>query len=147
MKTKSILKTSLIVLLLIMLTFVFLFFIQPKTNVLKAEFNENYDSLYPSDCYVVFQNKKYLMREIYKYENGILNEYWFLGSEGFAVEKLGIYRNEYSKEQKDYKFLNFEKEKEYVVFNSVKYKIDYMKGDTIISKIDLNDIIVFVNKK
>ncbi|PXY44242.1 hypothetical protein [Flavobacterium hydrophilum] len=71
----------------------------------------------------------------------------FLGSEGFAVEKLGLNGNRYSKEQEDYKFLNLEKTKEYLFFNSEKHKIDYNKGDTIISKIDSNHIVLFINEK
>ncbi|MBF4492700.1 hypothetical protein IR010_09120 [Flavobacterium sp. MR2016-29] len=146
MKTKNILKIGMFILLLTLGALVFLFFVQPKINIVRAEFNKDHNNLYPPNCYVFFQNKKYLIREVYKYENGILNEYWFLGSEGFAVEKLGINGNSYSKEQKEYEFLNLEKAKDYVVFNSEKYKIDYINEDTIISKIDLNNIIVFINK-
>ncbi|PXY44243.1 hypothetical protein DMB68_17610 [Flavobacterium hydrophilum] len=77
MKVKTLLKTSVFILSLTMGTFVFLFFTQPKTNVVKAEFYEYKNELYPQDCYINLQSKKYLIREVYKYKNGILNEYWF----------------------------------------------------------------------
>ncbi|MEN2414827.1 hypothetical protein [Flavobacterium mesophilum] len=118
----------------------------PSSFVVETKFNNHYD-IYPPDCYLIFQNKKHLIKEIYKYKRGILNEYWFLGSEGFAVEKLGMNGNKYSKEQECFKFLNLEKAKDYLAFNSVKYKIDYIKGDTSISKIDTNDIVIFIDEK
>lgn len=120
-------------------------FLIPKTEIIKAELSSN-QSGYPESNYFQFQNKTYLVREIYKYDKNILNEYWFVSSEGFAVEKLGLFENEYSNEQKPYKYLNLETGKDNINFNGIKYKIEEQKADTIISKIDTNELIIFITK-
>ena len=65
----------------------FLAFSKLNLTVIKAEYHKNYESIYPPNCFVKFENKKYLMRTVYKYRFKILSEYWDVGTEGFAVRK------------------------------------------------------------
>lgn len=111
-----------------------------------VEANEDGYITYPPGCSLKVEGKEYLIKNVYKYENKILTEYWFPGSEGFAIQKLGFFKNNYSEEQKPYRFLRYSTNKSYVMFNSKKYRIDYHRGDTIISKIDNNKMIMFIDK-
>ncbi len=126
---------------------VLFFYTKPEVKIITAENNEYYKGVYPKSCYLKFENKNFLIQNVYKYKYGILNEYWFLGSEGFAIEKLGFLENDYSIEQKPYKYLNSINEDEFLKFGNEIYKIDKKKGDTIISKINDNKIILFIKVK
>lgn len=56
-------------------------------TVINAEYHKNYEAVYPPNCFVDFNNKKYMMKTVYKYRLKILNEYWHVGTKGFAVRK------------------------------------------------------------
>lgn len=112
-----------------------------------AEYHKNYENIYPPNCFIKFENKKYLVEEIYKYKHKILNEYWFVASEGFAVEKFDFpFEMNYSNEQKEYKILSYSENEKFIKFNSRKYKITEKRNDTIISKIDNNKLILFIDE-
>ncbi|TCD10510.1 hypothetical protein EZ449_09185 [Pedobacter frigidisoli] len=136
---------KIILVVTVCLLFCFIFFVQSDTKVMMATAIAG-NKTFPPACYIKVDGNEYLIENIYKYDNKILSEFWFVGSEGFAVQKLGLLANEYSAEQKPYQFLSYSKNKADVVFNSKKYKIDYQMGDTIISKIDSDKIILFIDK-
>ncbi|UIR56813.1 hypothetical protein LZQ00_03105 [Sphingobacterium sp. SRCM116780] len=140
----KIIKAILIVIVLLMLGF--WIFTKSNLKVIMAEAREDGYRTYPQDCYLNVQGKEYLIENVYKYEHKILSEFWFLGSEGFAVQKLSFFKNNYSHEQMPYRLLTYSTNKSYVTFNSKKYKIDAHRGDTIISKIDNQKIILFIDK-
>jgi hypothetical protein len=123
-----------------------LIFTKTNLKVNKAEFNNNYGKIYPPNCFVQFENKKYLVLEVYKYKNKFLKEFWFVASEGFAVQKFEFpFEINYANEQKPYIFLNYSEKNDSIKFNSIKYKISEKRGDTIISKIDKTKIILFID--
>ena len=140
----KIIKGILIVIALLMLGF--WVFTKSNLKVIMAEAREDGYRTYPQNCYLKVQGKEYLIENVYKYENKILSEFWFLGSEGFAVQQFSLFKNNYSHEQMPYRFLRYSTNKSYVTFNSKKHKIDTQQGDTIISKIDNQKIILFIDK-
>lgn len=118
-----------------------------KLTVESAECNANYENIYPPNCFIKFENKKYLIKQIYKYRYKILSEYWFVASEGFAVQKFEFpFEMNYSNDQKKYILLKYSENEEFIRFNSQKYKITEKRNDTIISKIADNKIIIFINE-
>lgn len=122
-------------------------FTKTELTVENAEFNENYENIYPSSCFIKFENKKFLVQEIYKYKHKILNEYWFVASEGFAIQKFEFpFEMNYNNEQKKYRILKYTKNEKLVKFNSQEYKITEKRNDTIISKITENKVIIFIDK-
>lgn len=124
-----------------------LIFTKTKLTVGNAEFNANDENIYPSNCFIKFENKKFLIHEIYKYRNKTLSEYWFIASEGFAVQKFEFpFEMNYSNEQKAHKFLKYTADKQFIEFDSQKYKIDEKRNDTIISKINDKKIIIFIDE-
>ena len=147
MKTIKNTKKYFILVILLLSAICFYFYTKPNVKIIAAESNEIYKKMYPKSCFLKFENSDFLIRNVYKYKNGILDEYWFLGSEGFAVEKLGFWDNEYNNEQKPYKFLNLDTSSEFLKFGNENYKIDKILGDTLISKIDANKIIMFIKEK
>jgi len=144
MKIIKIILISISALIFILIGFLFL--TKSNIKVIKAETNHNFKGIYPPNCFYKFRNEEYLIENVYVYKNKILNEFWFIGSEGFAVQKFNLLEHNYSNEEKPYRFLNYNTDKSYIYFNSKKYKIDYTKGDTIISKIDSKKIIMFIDK-
>ncbi len=130
-------KTIKIVLLILIFTLVlFLAFSKLNLTVINAEYHKNHESIYPSNCFVKFENKKYLIRNIDKYRFKILNENWSVGTEGFAVRKS------ISKENR---VLNFQKSDSNIKYNLNEYIISEIRKDTIISKINDDKIIIFVD--
>ncbi len=118
-----------------------------KLTVGSAEFNANYNNIYPPSCFIKFENKKYLMKQIYKYKYKILSEYLFVASEGFAVQKFTFpFEMNYNNEQKKYILLKYSENEEFIKFNSRKYKITEKRNDTIISKIAKDKLIIFINE-
>ncbi|NHM03677.1 hypothetical protein [Flavobacterium celericrescens] len=123
-------------------------FTKTELTVENAEFNENYENIYPSSCFIKFENKKFLVQEIYKYKHKILNEYWFVASEGFAIQKFEFpFEMNYNNEQKKYRILKYTENEKLVKFNSQEYKITEKRNDTIISKITENKVIIFIDKE
>lgn len=122
-------------------------FTKTELTVENAEFNANYENIYPSSCFIKFENKKFLVQEIYKYKYKILNEYWFVASEGFAIQKFEFpFEMNYSNEQKKYRILKYTENKKFIKFNSQEYKITEKRNDTVISKISENKLILFIDK-
>lgn len=105
-------------------------------TVLSAEYHKNYESVYPSNCFVKFENKKYLIKSIYKYKFKIFREYWQVGTAGFAIRKsLGD----------DDLILKFRKSGSKIIYNSNEYEISEIRKDTYISKISNDEIMLFVD--
>lgn len=123
-------------------------FTKTELTVENAEFNANYENIYPSSCFIKFENKKFLVQEIYKYKHKILNEYWFVASEGFAIQKFEFpFEMNYNNEQKKYRILKYTENEKLIKFNSQEYKITEKRNDTIISKITENKLIIFIDKE
>ena len=123
-------------------------FTKTELTVENAEFNANYENIYPSSCFIKFENKKFLVQEIYKYKHKILNEYWFIASEGFAIQKFEFpFDMNYNNEQKKYRILKYTENEKLIKFNSQEYKITEQRNDTIISKITENKLIIFIDKE
>ena len=140
-------KKYFILVILLSLAIGFYFYTKPNVKIITAENNEMYKKMYPKSCFLKFENTEYLIQNIYKYKNGILDERCFLGSEGFTVEKLGFWDIKYSNGQKPSQFLNLNIDNEFLEFDNQNYKIDKILGDTLISKIDANKIIMFIKEK
>ena len=122
-------------------------FTKTELTVENAEFNANYENIYPSSCFIKFENKKFLVQKIYKYKHKILNEYWFVASEGFAIQKFEFpFEMNYNNEQKKYRILKYTENEKIIKFNSQEYKITEKRNDTIISKITENKLIIFIDK-
>ncbi|EFK36359.1 Uncharacterised protein [Chryseobacterium gleum] len=118
-----------------------------KLTIESAEYNTNYKNIYPPNCFIKFENKKYLIKQIYKYKYKILCEYWVVASEGFAVQKFEFpFEMNYNNDQKKSFLLKYSENKEFIKFNSRKYKITEKRNDTIISKTADNKLIVFINE-
>lgn len=118
-----------------------------KLTVEIAECNANYENIYPPNCFIKFENKKYLIKQIYKYKYKILSEYWFVASEGFAVQKFEFpFEMNYNNDQKKSILLKYSENEEFIKFNSQKYKITEKRNDTIISKIAEDKLIIFINE-
>lgn len=122
-------------------------FTETKLTVEKAEFNPNYENIYPPNCFIKFENKKFLVQEIYKYKHKILSEYWFVANEGFAIQKFEFpFEMNYNNDQKKYRILKYAENEKFIKFNSHEYKIAEKRNDTIISKIGENKLILFIDK-
>ena len=122
-------------------------FTKTKLTVENAEFNPNYENIYPPNCFIIFENKKYLIQEVYKYKHKILSEYWFVASEGFAVRKFEFpFEMNYNNKQKKLSLLKYSDDKRNINFANQKFKISEIRNDTIISKIDDNKIILFIDE-
>ncbi|UHO38900.1 hypothetical protein H5J24_01570 [Chryseobacterium capnotolerans] len=118
-----------------------------KLTVESAEFNANYENMYPPNCFIKFENKKYLITQKYKYKYKILSEYWFVASEGFAVQKFQFpFEMNYSNDQKGDIILKYFENEEFIKFNSRKYNITEKRNDTIISKTADGKLIIFINE-
>ena len=123
-------------------------FTKTELTVENAEFNANYENIYPSSCFIKFENRKFLVQEIYKYKHKILNEYWFVASEGFAIQKFEFpFDMNYNNEQKKYRILKYTENEKLIKFNSQEYKITEKRNDTSISKITENKLIIFIDKE
>ncbi len=147
MKNSNLLKVAILIVLGVIFYFAYSILQQSNITVVKAEFDENYEYIYPADCFITFQNRKYLAREVYKYKNGRLIEYWFPAAEGFAIEKFGITKIADNKRQGNLKTVWTNHGTKIVMFDSLEYKIGQQKGDTLISKINSKEVILFIDNK
>ena len=139
---------GLLIIVLILILAGILNFTKTELTVENAEFNANYENIYPSSCFIKFENKKFLVQEIYKYKHKILFEYWFIGSEGFAIQKFEFpFEMNYNNEQKKYRILKYTENEKLIKLNSQEYKITEKRNDTIISKITENKLIIFIDKE
>ena len=120
-------------------------FSKPK-QILIAEYNPNYLTIYPKTNFVKFENKDFLIKEIYKYRLNLLMEIQFSGSEGFATQKVDISDLIKTKEKTGFpKFLKFKKKDHEIIYNSETYPITEQRQDSIFSKINENKMILFIN--
>lgn len=125
----------------------FFLFSNNKLSVEMGEYNPNYQKTYPPNSFISFQNKKYLIQLKYKYSHHFLSEYWSIGSEGYAVQKFSFpFEMNYDKIRQPYKFLNYTKKGDSIIYNYTKYKILEKRKDTIISSNGENHIILFIEK-
>ena len=122
-------------------------FSKSKVAIGEAEYFTNFENIYPADCFINFENKKYLVQKVYKYKNKILKEYWFIGSEGFAIQKFdNILHSNLDKDLKPLEHLNYSLTNKIVKFNTRDYLISEKRNDTIISKVDDNKILLFIDE-
>lgn len=139
---------GLLIIVLIIILVGILNFTKTELTVENAEFNANYENIYPSSYFIKFENKKFLVQDIYKYKHKILNEYWFIASEGFAIQKFEFpFEMNYNNEQKKYRILKYTENEKLIKFNSQEYKITEKRNDTIISKITENKLIIFIDEE
>lgn len=118
-----------------------------EVTVGNAAYTKNYENIYPPDCFISFENKKYLIAEIYRYKNKVLREYSFAASEGFATRKFSFpFEMNYSNEQRKRVILRYSRNSSFVEFDSHQYKISEKRKDTIISKLNSNALILFIEK-
>ena len=137
-------KIAFIILLLAIIALISSFNIKKQFTVIKAEkVDYNY---YPPDCYLNYKSEKFLKREEFVYSYKILIEYHVPAGESMLDYKFDLIDNHYFSEVDGYKILNFKKENEGVIYNSNRYKIEKIIGDSIFSKSE-NGYLVFIDKK
>lgn len=68
-------------------------------------------------------------------------------SESILIEKFDFFENHYSKEDKKYMFLHLDNKKDSIKYNGRSYTIDHVSVDSSFSKINDNEIIIFINSK
>jgi len=142
-KTVIIITTTLIVIFLVIITTT-----RKNFQVINAEYDKNYENLYPNDCYVNFKNRKYLTQEIYVYKWNILMERHNPGGESMITIKYNLLDNHYETDLKGFRILSFKKTgQKKVAYNLKEYQIDYSHNDTIISVINESKIIIFIGQK
>lgn len=83
-------KFVLIILSLLIILLIGLFSFSKPKKILIAEYNPHYLSIYPKINFIKFENKDFLITEIYKYRINLLTEIQFSGGEGFATQKVDI---------------------------------------------------------
>lgn len=135
------------------------FFILIFTTAFLVHFNKNLVAIkataaargckvFPNECYFQYDGKEYLIENIYKYNNKKLDEYWFVGSEGFTVQKFaGKNIGAYSAVNKPYIKLHYDTLDNSIHFQANNYAINAKKGDTLFSKIDSERVILFIDKQ
>lgn len=116
-----------------------------KTNyyifVIDAQITNKNDNSYPN-CYLKWNNNKYLITNYYKYKNDVLIEYKTPTSLGFKTVNLTDSSAVYTGSRDRYKKLWHKKKSDGLQLDKEKFKIDYLKKDTIVSKI--NDTVIKV---
>lgn len=122
-------------------------FTKTELTAENATYHKNYEKIYPPGCFINFENKKYLIREIYKYKHKLLSEYSFIASEGFATQKFVFpFEMNYNNELRKNIILRYSRNTAFVKFNSRQYQINEKRTDTLISKISDNELILFIEK-
>ncbi|WP_407477575.1 hypothetical protein [Elizabethkingia meningoseptica] len=117
----------------------------PDIIIIHAEYNPGYQSVYPPECFIKYETKKYLISDVYIYKKKLLREYRFTGSEGFAVKKLSPLRqSEYNSGQKI--ILNYQQSLSEVKYNATLYHITAVKEDTIFSETSPGKMVLFITK-
>lgn len=92
-----------------------------------------------------FNGEKFFLDKIYIYKYNTIREYSFAAGESLANVKFDLFDNRYHMVN-NHKVLAFHKNRNEVIFDSKRLNIDYENGDTIISKINENEIILFIKK-
>ena len=137
--------TGIFIAVTILLAVVFIKFTQSDLKVIRAEYASGYSSVYPPECFIQNENKRYLITNIDIYQQKFLRECWSVGSEGFAIKKLiPLHWSEYSDDQKI--VLNYNQSDSKIEYNGSEYNISRQKDDSVFSKITTNKIIIFIRK-
>jgi hypothetical protein len=143
MKNALIFLTSLIS-ILFLLSFLVL---KKDYQVITARFDKNSPNIYPKDCFIRFENKNFLTTNRWVYQWNILSKRITPHSESILVEKFDLFEHSYSTEEKKFAFLYLKEEDNAIKYQGKLYKIDYKSGDSIFSKINDDEIIIFINSK
>jgi hypothetical protein len=141
---KILVYISSIILFLIVLGFIFL---KKDYQVIYAEFNHKNLQTYAPDCYIKFKNKSYLTTNRWIYKCNFLSKRIVPNGESILVEKFDFFDHRYSKNEEGFKFLHLKETKDFIKYNGKFYKIDYKNGDSLFSKINGNEILVFINSE
>jgi hypothetical protein len=137
-------KIVFILLLLAIIALIFSFNIKKQFTVIKAEKGDY--TYYPPDCFLNYKSEKFLKREEFIYSYMILVEYHVPAGESMLDYKFDLIDNHYLSDVDGYKILNFKKENDEVIYNSKRYKIEKIIGDSIFSKSE-SGYLVFIDKK
>ncbi|WP_028121604.1 hypothetical protein [Epilithonimonas tenax] len=141
---RNILISISLIVLIILLAFIFF---KKDYQVINAKFNSGNNNFYPPDCYIKFENKNFLTTNRWIYKWNILIKRIVPASESILVYRFNIFENHYSLDEKGFTFLKLLEIKDSVEYNGNAYKIDFRKGDSLFSKINDNEIIIFINSK
>ena len=141
---KILISIPLIVLLIISLVFIFL---KKDYQVINAEYNIGSINYYPPDCYIKFENRSFLTTNRWIYKWNILTKRIVPAGESILVNRFSIFEHHYSFDEKGFRFLQLFEKNNSVEYNGNLYKIDRKSGDSIFSKINDNEIIIFINSK
>jgi hypothetical protein len=109
------------------------------TTIIDAKIRDKNDNQFPG-CYIKWNGNNYLITDYYRYHNDYLIEYKTPTSSGFAVFNLTDSTVFYGGSRNRYKPLYYKQKSDHIRLDNEKFKIDYIKNDTIISKI--NDTII-----
>jgi|GEM_PF-2506659 len=135
---------SLIILVIISPVFIFL---KKDYQVINAEYNIENTNYYPPDCYIKFENKKFLTTNRWIYKWNILIKRIVPAGESILAYRFDFFENYYSLDEKGFRLLQLKKKNDSVEYNNKLYKIDRRSGDSLFSKINENKIIIFINSK
>lgn len=141
---KIVIYISSIILFLIVLGFIFL---KKDYQVIYTEFNHKNLQAYAPDCYIKFKNKSYVTTNRWIYKWNFLSKRIVPHGESILVEKLKFFDNPYSKNEEGFKFLHLKETKDSIEYNGKFYKIVYKNGDSLFSKINENEILIFINSE
>ena len=141
---RKLISIFLIVLLIISLVFIVL---KKDYQVINAKFNSGNNNFYPPDCYIKFENKNFLTTNRWIYKWNILIKKIVPAGESILVYRFDIFENHYSLGEKGFRFLSLKEKKDSVEYDNKLYKIDRKSGDSIFSKVNDNEIIIFINSK
>lgn len=134
--------------LIISLLFLFsLIFLKKDYQVINAKSTNGNINYYPPDCYIKFENKNFLTTNRWIYKWNILIKRIVPASESILVYSFNIFENHYFLDEKGFRFLKLLEKRDFVEYNGNSYKIDRRNGDSIFSKINDNEIIIFINSK
>lgn len=141
---KRVISIFLFILLIISLVFIFL---KKDYQVINAKSTNENINYYPPDCYIKFENKNFLTTNRWIYQWNILIKRIVPASESILVYRFNIFENHYFLDEKGFRFLKLLEKRDFVEYNGNSYKIDRRNGDSIFSKINDNEIIIFINSK
>ncbi len=116
-------------------------------QVVYAEFNEKIVQGYAPDGYIKFDNKSYLTTNRWIYKWNFLTKRIVPHGESILVYKFDFFDNHYSKIEDGFRFLFLKEEKDHIEYNGQSYKVNHKKGDSLFSKINKNEIIIFINSE
>lgn len=124
-----------------------LIFLKKDYQVVYAEFNDRNLQAYAPDGYIKFDNKSYLTTNRWIYKWNFLSKLIVPHGESILVYKFDFFDNHYSKVEDGFKFLFLKDEKDHIEYNGQSYKVNHRSGDSSFSKINKNEIIIFINSE